>query len=190
MVESAIKSLYAHLVNSDLAIAVYLDQATTHVDALQMSQVLSNLLTNAINAVLKNKLTHNYHQELDSSSRSVKNYDKAWPPKTDWLQVDGHRYAIYGAQDAEGRNSYDTIWISGFYGKNDDYSLVIKDKGVGIATEHLVKIFDPFFSIDSKGHGLGLSIAQSLCLQNNVNLAVESSLGQGTTFILHFYISK
>ena len=56
MVESAIKSLYAQLQKNHLSIAVSLEQATTHVDALQLLQVLINLLNNAVNSVLKNQI--------------------------------------------------------------------------------------------------------------------------------------
>lgn len=190
MVESAIKCLYAQLQKNDLSIAVSLDQATTYVDAPQILQVLINLLTNAVNAVLKNKALPVYNRERGIVPQTFTSYDNGWPPKTHLLLVDDRQYAIYGSKSAEGGNSDDYIWITGLYGKNDDYFLLIKDNGVGIDTEHLAKIFDPFFSVDSKGHGLGLSIAQSLCRQNNVDLDVQSSLGQGTTFTLHFYQSK
>jgi len=190
VVESAIKTLYAQLQEQNLVIAVSLDQAITHVDALQVLQILINLLTNAVNAVLKKPPVPEDSHDLPASSSTFPSKENRWPPKTLPVLVDDRQYAIYGSKSDKVENSDIGIWITGLCGKNDDYSLIIKDKGGGIAHENLQKIFDPFFSIESKGHGLGLSIAQSLCLLNNIELKVQSTLGQGTTLTLHLYQSK
>jgi signal transduction histidine kinase len=60
------------------------------------------------------------------------------------------------------------------------------DTGCGIAPEALPKIFDPFFTTrpTGKGTGLGLSLSYTIIQQHHGEIAVQSSVGQGTTFIV------
>lgn len=63
----------------------------------------------------------------------------------------------------------------------------IKDTGIGIAQEDLVKIFDKFSQIkrkesDYQGTGLGLPIVSKLLELFNSSITVSSVLGIGTTF--------
>lgn len=64
--------------------------------------------------------------------------------------------------------------------------VVISDTGHGIAAADLPYIFDPFFtnSQAGQGTGLGLSICQSIIKQHLGTIAVESTPGQGTHFIV------
>ena len=61
------------------------------------------------------------------------------------------------------------------------------DTGVGISSEQLTTIFQPFEQLGelhnkAAGTGLGLTIAQQLLLSMNSELKVTSSLGMGSTF--------
>ncbi|MDN5343197.1 MAG: two-component system, OmpR family, sensor histidine kinase ArlS [Oceanotoga sp.] len=71
-----------------------------------------------------------------------------------------------------------------------DYSIIIKDNGIGIAEDKKEKIFERFYKEDSarttKSHGLGLSIAKKLGDKLNINIEVESKLNEGSSFILQF----
>lgn len=63
------------------------------------------------------------------------------------------------------------------------------DSGVGIAPNELGAIFEEYRQVGSikrrkKGTGLGLGIARSLALAHGGSLTVESTLGEGSTFIL------
>jgi two-component system sensor histidine kinase CiaH len=63
----------------------------------------------------------------------------------------------------------------------------ISNTGDGIAPEHLNRIFDRFYRIDSSrenngSYGLGLSIAKTIVEHMNGKIAVSSALGQITTF--------
>lgn len=63
----------------------------------------------------------------------------------------------------------------------------ISNTGDGIAPEHLNKIFDRFYRVDSSrenngSYGLGLSIAKTIVEHMNGKIAVSSALGQITTF--------
>lgn len=64
--------------------------------------------------------------------------------------------------------------------------LIVKDTGRGISSEHLDKIFDPFFTVDheQKGTGLGLSVVHGIVKESKGIIEVESTEGQGSSFIV------
>ena len=62
---------------------------------------------------------------------------------------------------------------------------MIRDTGKGIAPDKLNHIFDPFYSDKTDGTGLGLAITYSLVEKNAGKISVNSTLGSGTTFIIH-----
>ncbi|NPU85846.1 MAG: two-component system sensor histidine kinase AtoS [Syntrophaceae bacterium] len=57
----------------------------------------------------------------------------------------------------------------------------VADNGAGIATQHLEKIFDPFFSTKPAGTGLGLAVVNRIISGHNGVIGIESELGKGTT---------
>lgn len=63
-------------------------------------------------------------------------------------------------------------------------NLKIQDNGVGINSEDLPHIFDPFFTKKDHGTGLGLSITHEIIKNHNGRIFVESKAGKGTTFII------
>jgi signal transduction histidine kinase len=64
----------------------------------------------------------------------------------------------------------------------------VSDQGVGIAPEHLNRLFEKFFRIESEtdqhvvGSGLGLPIARTIVNGHGGQIWAESKLGQGSTF--------
>ncbi|MBW1671644.1 MAG: PAS domain S-box protein [Deltaproteobacteria bacterium] len=64
--------------------------------------------------------------------------------------------------------------------------LSIKDQGIGIPKEFLPRIFDPYYTTKSKGHGLGLSTCYSIVNRHGGCIDVESEPGKGSTF--HLYL--
>jgi signal transduction histidine kinase/ActR/RegA family two-component response regulator len=64
--------------------------------------------------------------------------------------------------------------------------LSIQDAGHGISTEHICKIFDPYFTTKQKGSGLGLASSYSVIRNHGGHISVESELGVGSTF--HVYL--
>jgi heavy metal sensor kinase len=61
---------------------------------------------------------------------------------------------------------------------------VISDTGPGIAPEHLEKIFEKFYQVDTNaaGSGLGLHIANTIAKLHQGQVLVQSRLGHGSTF--------
>ncbi len=103
-----------------------------------LSQVISNLLTNAIK----------YSKPNDGGSV--------------WLNADG-----------------DDQWVT----------IVVRDDGIGISSEHLARIFDRFYRVENgkqkiEGVGLGLYIVRALVEQHGGVVSVESAVDQGTTFTI------
>ena len=65
-----------------------------------------------------------------------------------------------------------------------DICFAVKDSGVGIAPEHLERVFDSHYQADGNrqgGIGLGLSIARNLVEAHGGTIRVESEPGAGTT---------
>jgi signal transduction histidine kinase len=66
----------------------------------------------------------------------------------------------------------------------------VRDSGIGIAPEHIDAIFQPFAQADSslrrryQGAGLGLAISRRLCELMRGRIDVESTPGEGSTFIV------
>lgn len=64
----------------------------------------------------------------------------------------------------------------------------IKDTGIGIAPEHISRLFERFYRVDTSrsraigGTGLGLSIVKHLAMLYNGEVSVESTVGAGSTF--------
>jgi two-component system NtrC family sensor kinase len=68
--------------------------------------------------------------------------------------------------------------------------VVFTDSGKGIPEEHLHKIFDPFFSTKAatKGTGLGLAVSYGIIKKHGGEIAVNSTVGKGTTFTVRLPI--
>ncbi len=66
----------------------------------------------------------------------------------------------------------------------------IRDDGPGISSEVLKKIWDPYFTTKAEGSGLGLATCHSIAERHHGRMAVESTLGVGTTFSIWLPATK
>jgi signal transduction histidine kinase len=66
----------------------------------------------------------------------------------------------------------------------NEHAITVRDNGVGIAKEHLSKVFNMFYraSENSSGSGLGLFITQEAVDKLGGSISVDSRFGEGTTF--------
>jgi len=69
---------------------------------------------------------------------------------------------------------------------NDRPFLEVADRGTGIETQFVDRIFEPFFTGRKGGTGLGLFIARELCQLNRAILLYEPRAGGGSVFRIVF----
>jgi two-component system CheB/CheR fusion protein len=62
--------------------------------------------------------------------------------------------------------------------------LDVEDTGSGIAPEHTTQIFAPLYTTKPGGTGLGLYIVQEVVTTHGGHVAVQSTVGSGTTFTI------
>ncbi len=78
--------------------------------------------------------------------------------------------------------------------ETDQVRIAVTDTGPGIAPDDLKKLFMPFERLNApqngiEGTGLGLALSRRLIEAMNGTLTVESTLGQGSTFIIHLPVA-
>ena len=72
--------------------------------------------------------------------------------------------------------------------------IAVRDTGIGIAGTDQEKIFERFYRVDKArsreqgGAGIGLAIADWIVKQHHGSLAVQSSVGVGSTFLFELPI--
>lgn len=74
-------------------------------------------------------------------------------------------------------------------GSGNHLKITVKDRGIGIAPEDQARLFGKFFRASNaeayqNGLGLGLFISQEIARQHGGTISLESTSGQGSTFIL------
>ncbi|MEE8518984.1 MAG: HAMP domain-containing sensor histidine kinase [Dehalococcoidia bacterium] len=58
--------------------------------------------------------------------------------------------------------------------------IAVADRGVGIASEDLPRVYDPLYTTRRDGSGLGLTIARRLVIAHSGHIEIESKVGAGT----------
>ncbi|WP_243864948.1 ATP-binding protein [Paenibacillus castaneae] len=89
----------------------------------------------------------------------------------------------------EAMDDHGVLQISTHYW-NDRIELRIADNGEGIAQDKMVHLFEPFFTTKTRGTGLGLPLCLSIVERHNGKIDVNSIEGEGTTFIVTFYLQQ
>jgi two-component system, NtrC family, sensor histidine kinase PilS len=69
---------------------------------------------------------------------------------------------------------------------NKNIIMDIIDDGKGIAEEHLMQMFEPFFTTETSGTGLGLFICKEICESNQAQLSYLRVDGNKSCFRIHF----
>jgi two-component system NtrC family sensor kinase len=89
---------------------------------------------------------------------------------------------IYNALQAMPRGG--SLWIRLALNDGKEAAVEIEDTGIGIPSENLKKIFEPFFSTKENGDGtgLGLSISYRIVQNHGGRIVVESTPERGTVF--------
>ena len=80
-----------------------------------------------------------------------------------------------------------TVRVS-VYGTEKNAYLLVSDTGIGIAEEHIPRLFERFYRVDKGrsrsmgGTGLGLAIVKHIVVSMGGTIEVHSKLGEGTEF--------
>lgn len=75
--------------------------------------------------------------------------------------------------------------------RDDGLEVRVRDEGCGIAAEHLPRLFERFYRVDSSrsrqlgGTGLGLAIVKHIAQVHGGRVSVDSAPGRGSTFTIH-----
>jgi len=79
----------------------------------------------------------------------------------------------------------------------NEISIAVKDSGPGLSESDQARIFERFFRVDpsrarhaGEGSGLGLSIVDAVMKAHGGSVSVDSTIGEGATFTLHFPINS
>ncbi|MCL2197182.1 MAG: ATP-binding protein [Treponema sp.] len=79
------------------------------------------------------------------------------------------------------------LWVKAAI-ENETLVFEVRDKGIGIPSEHIERIFERFYRVDKArskeagGTGLGLSIVRHIALLHKGNVEAESRAGEGSIF--------
>jgi len=133
--------------------------ATPHIDATDLIQILLNLTINAFQSTERQQTIWVVADTLDRAPVFTQPLD----PKTEFLL---------------GRESFKHV--------GPVISISVLDQGAGISSDELPKIFDAYFTTkSSQGTGLGLSIVARLIQSHAALLHLKTRLGEGTTVTLY-----
>ena len=132
------------------------------VDPEQITQALSNLLKNAIEAMPEGGLLN------------VKTYFTPDTPQTSLNVASGESH------DGEHKEDMDT---------DGTVSLEIQDTGHGMSEETMTNLFVPYYTTKSEanGRGLGMPIVRRIVTEHGAEIDFQSTEGEGTTVRIHFH---
>jgi len=80
--------------------------------------------------------------------------------------------------------------------EGDTWSVTVLDSGPGIPSEALAKVFEPFYRLARDDHsgvegsGLGLAICREMVDQLGGEIAIKSTVGQGTRVVVRFPVAQ
>jgi len=78
------------------------------------------------------------------------------------------------------------IILSAYVANNKKTIVKVSDNGTGMTEEVIDKIFIPFFSTKKHGSGIGLSLCKQIMMLHKGTMQVQSTEGEGTSFLLQF----
>ncbi len=96
------------------------------------------------------------------------------------LVQNGLRYSQQHKAEAQ-------LWIKLYIDAESELPVLeVHDDGCGVAPKRLDKIFEPFYTTETKGTGLGLYISRELCESNQARLDYQPSAHGGSCFRITF----
>lgn len=148
------------------------------------------------------------HQLIDMPNLMNQLFDDTQAYNIDYghslqLEIDSH-YDIFGAE-AEILSAFNNLIsnaikytpkggtiILSWHDHEEGAYFSVQDTGIGISAEHLPRLTERFYRVDTArsrltgGTGLGLAIVKHVLIQHEARLEIESIEGQGSTFKVIF----
>ncbi|ESL04493.1 ATPase/histidine kinase/DNA gyrase B/HSP90 domain protein [Catonella morbi ATCC 51271] len=164
----------------DMAIN-YLKLMNTETDMdiaeLNLDEIIKSILKKYSTIFILNRITLNYEPILETVVSDAM-----------WLSIMIEQFV----SNALKYTKKGSVTIS--YDKENSV-LYIRDTGMGIRSEDIPKIFDRGYSglngrMNEKSSGLGLFLAKEIGKRLSVEITVNSEVGKGSEFGLHFNLSK
>jgi signal transduction histidine kinase len=155
------------------------------VEEMSLLEIVRNVINENKNAFIVNSIYPKIPSEEDLRVKS----DKKWIKFVIGQIVNNSiKYSKVKARDSK-------AVIFRLYREDNRSILSIEDMGVGIPTEDLGRIFNPFFTGKNgrtylESTGMGLYLAKEICAKLGHSLEVESVEGEGTTIGIIFHKGK
>ncbi len=166
----------------------------------RISRIISNLLTfsrqsqmelgtHDINRLIEKTLLLNDNLLKIHHIQVKKNLDPALPHvdgSADQLQQVFMNMVSNAAEAMESKGGGTLSVETWCTGQKGYVYILFADIGVGISSEEMSKLFDPFYTTKKKGKGvgLGLSVVYGIIKAHKGNISVESLPGEGATFTI------
>lgn len=105
-----------------------------------------------------------------------------------WVRL--HVSYIPGSHEGTAAGERDDSRSSQVHGSNGQLQISVADSGIGIPSEEVPKLFQPFVQVDGTvtrrhgGTGLGLALTRKLAQLLDGDVSVVSEAGRGTTFVV------
>ncbi|KAF7166274.1 hypothetical protein CNMCM5623_000031 [Aspergillus felis] len=150
-------------------------------DLDRMSQVLINLVSNAIKFTAKSGGEMKVRVSMGASTTRPPSY----PPNVVFFNSDKTALGLDKTQQAEWGNG-PTAYIM----------VAVRDTGIGISDEAQKRLFERFNQATPRtesiygGSGLGLNVSRRLCHLHGGEIGVSSKEGEGSTFGFFFAVRK
>lgn len=155
---------------------VYAELPPLRVDMGQVEQILLNLCLNALQAMPDGGILTIACHHIPAAVALCDGGDAS--------QITAQKGALAGpyANTRAGRQALTAAqWLE----------IVVSDTGTGIASDHLERMFQPFFTTKAHGIGLGLAITRRLIEDHGGSIRVESQLGYGAAISVRLpYITE
>ncbi len=145
---------------------------------------LMEVLDRSLNIIRNNVKENNIEINIENNCGKVFAYvDKA---QTEQIFINVINNAL-NAMNKEG--TLNIIFNNCQEGKEKFLEIIFHDNGCGIPPEDIERVFNPFFTTDSEGTGLGLSVVYELVISNQGEIDIQSAVNEGTKVIIKFPVN-
>jgi len=163
-------------------------------DLLTISQVETGVIKMEMETFNIHGLLHEVYEQLEQKAEKKKTDLRFHPDSPVNLNVFADRHKIYQviqnlvSNAIKYRSDDDSYVMANFIDHGSEVEIIISDNGLGMAEEHISRIFERFYRIDKSrsrdkgGTGLGLSIVKHIIEAHHSHVRVKSKPGIGSEF--------